>query len=113
MPSPAALEALRHQGAGRKLLNWYSWGGEIGFACSPGVKVFIDGRQYVFGPQVNEDYMRLATAAPGHEAIVERYQLDAAFFPPNWPILKSLHKDPAWRSAFSDDTAELMLRAPR
>ncbi|MDB5098153.1 MAG: hypothetical protein JWM80_2574 [Cyanobacteria bacterium RYN_339] len=113
MPSAQALDALNAHAAGRKLLNWYMWGGEVLFIGYPRVKVFIDGRQYVYGLQTNRDYLMLATAGPEYQKVLAQYDVDAAFFPPEWPIMKALHRDPRWHTVFSDGSAELMLRAPR
>lgn len=108
--SPASLAALGSKARGRKLLNWYSWGGQIIDAALPGVRVFIDGRQYVYGLDVNRDYFVMAGAHPGYEALLAHYGIDAAFFPRGWPLATILAGRPGWHVAYHDASAVLLLR---
>lgn len=109
LPSSPALAALKQDAASHHLLNFYNWGGEI-ILVSPEAKVFIDGRQYLYGLQTNLDYVRLASAAPGYPALLKQRGIDRVCFPPHAPLVMALRQDPTWHVQFEDTSAVILTR---
>ncbi len=109
-PSRSALRQAVQMAPGRHLLNLYDWGGDLELAGYPAVKDFIDGRQYLFGLPLNEAHDRMMGARPGWRRDLARYRIDMVFAPPGVPLVARLARNPAWRLAFADSSAVIMLR---
>ncbi len=110
VPSPAALRAAVAQAPSRRMFNLYDWGGLLIFHGYPEVRVFIDGRQDVYGLELNQVHHRLMGASPGWREELDRRRVDMVFAPAWVPLVKNLAADPGWRVAFADASAALLLR---
>jgi len=78
-----AVDFLERARVGRRLFNDVRFGGYLIWRRYPGAPVFIDGRNEVYGPLMEEIFAALKEA-PRWEALLERYAIDAAFlrYPP-------------------------------
>jgi hypothetical protein len=104
-----AMSALRQVAPTAQLLNDYNWGGYVLWDLYPSLPSFVDGRTDVFSSEVLDDYLRLWTAAPGWETLVERYDIGVVLLPPQAPLLASL-RQAGWAETFRDDQAVVMIR---
>lgn len=97
---------------GKNLLCEANWSGFL-LLLDPKVKVFywgamdnylVEGQSFVF------TYLTLIGAHPGYENILEKYNIDAVFLPPTYPIVSRLKLDPAWQIIQEDDSAIVMVK---
>ena len=109
-PSVQSLEALKADASHSRLFNLYDWGGFLIYTLYPDVKVFIDGRQYLYGAKLNEDHQVLKHALPGWQAALKAYRIDAVFVPPYVELAAALRTLPGWHMAYADPTAVLFLK---
>jgi hypothetical protein len=108
---PAAATVYLEQHAPHaSVFNSYDWGGYLVDRLYPNGQVFIDGRADVYGPQVMRDYIDIAMAQPGWQALLDQYQANAVLFPPNTRLSVALRQDPAWQEVYMDSEASLFLR---
>lgn len=108
---PAAATSYLEQNAPHaSVFNSYDWGGYLVDRLYPDGQVFIDGRADVYGPQVMRDYIDIAMARPGWQALLDQYQANAVLFPPNTLLSVALRQDPAWQEVYMDGEASLFLK---
>jgi hypothetical protein len=110
VPSAAALRVALAQAPARRMFNLYDWGGLIIFHGYPDVRVFIDGRQDVYGLELNRVHHHLMGASPGWRAELARRRIDMVFAPAWVPLVRNLAADPGWRVAFADGSAAVLLK---
>ncbi|MBM3267390.1 MAG: hypothetical protein FJZ01_07060 [Candidatus Sericytochromatia bacterium] len=110
VPSDKALQAALAAAPARRMFNLYDWGGLLIFHGYPGVRVFIDGRQDVYGLELNMVHHRLMGAAPGWREELAARGVDMVFAPAWVPLVRQLASDPAWRVAYADATAAVLLK---
>ncbi len=109
-PSPRAIAALKRDCRDCRLLNYYDWGGIISFLAYPEVKVFIDGRQYLFGPRLMAAHDSMIWTEPGWRSDLARYRIDAVFVPARLPLVRALAKNPAWKIRYAGPESALIVR---
>ncbi len=125
----AAVDFLDRERVGRRLFNDVRFGGYLIWRRYPEVPVFIDGRNEVYGPLMEEIFAALKEA-PRWQALLERYAVDAALlrYPPT--LQKVLMPAPGggppipaerafaavyfpkqdWALVYWDDTAMIVVR---
>jgi hypothetical protein len=109
-PSAGALRAAVSLGRTHPMLNFYEWGGIFIFVGHPQTKVFIDGRSYHYGARMMREYNEMMNLAPGWRETLARHGAELVVAPPFIGLVLALSQDPAWRVAFSDDTAIVVVR---
>lgn len=109
-PSMHAVSVLKSRAIQSRLFNLYDWGGFIIFTSYPDVKVFIDGRQYLYGVKLNQVHQTIKHARPGWQEAIAELRLEAVFVPPNIRIASELRSHPGWQVAYEDPTAVLFLK---
>lgn len=102
--SMGAVQALV-QDPPRHLFNQYEWGGELILLAYPKVKVFIDGRQYLYGLELNRAHDRLILAAPGHAEELAARAIDGVFVAPDMPLAQVLDASASWQLRYRDASA--------
>ncbi len=78
-----AVGFLKREGVGRRLFNDVKFGGYLIWRRYPADRVFIDGRNEVYGGLLREIFGAL-DSGPAWEALLDRFQIDSAFlrYPP-------------------------------
>jgi hypothetical protein len=122
------VDFLEREGMGRRLYNDVRFGGYLVWRRAPEEPVFIDGRNELYGPLLQE--ISLAMEGPeSWQALLDRHAIDAAFlrYPPTLQNVKWTGRDgrahtgvrafsaayfPAstWALVFWDDDAMVFLR---
>jgi hypothetical protein len=106
----AAIEFLaRNQPQGR-LLNDPELGDVLLWRMQNPPKVFIDSRFDMYGAELISDYRTIANCRPGWQQLLEKYQIDWIFFPPEAPVARALSSGGSWRSLYADNEAVIMAR---
>jgi hypothetical protein len=107
----AAVQFLRQNPAAvhGEMFNDYGWGGYLILAL-PEHKVFVDGRNDFYGPELIQDFDTLNRAHLGWEDILRKYKVDWTILPRAHPLneLLALHKD--WSLSYTDEVAAIYSR---
>ncbi|TMD60418.1 MAG: hypothetical protein E6I87_06090 [Chloroflexi bacterium] len=102
----AALAALRT--APRELLNEYDWGGYL-IWNAPERPVFIDGRLFLYVPDVDNDYRALLELHPGFRAVLDARHVGTVLLRPDRPLVAYL-VDAGWTVLARDERFVLLRR---
>ena len=107
----AAVQFLRQNPSAvhGEMFNDYGWGGYLILAL-PEHKVFVDGRNDFYGPELIQDFDTVNRAHLGWEVVLRKNKVDWTFLPREHPLneLLSLHKD--WSLSYTDQVAAIYSR---
>lgn len=103
-----ALAALR--AAPRELLNEYDWGGFL-IWNAPEHPVFVDGRLFLYLPEVLDDWRRAVELRPSFREVLERHRIEAVLLRPSRPLAVFL-RESGWRVAASEPDRYVLLVRP-
>lgn len=107
----AAVDVLEDGQADARVLAEYGWGGYvIGRLYEAGGRVFVDGRNDMYGDAILDDYSTIRRADPGWESLLDRYGVEALLFPPDIPLVRGPAQEAGWCEAFRDERSVLLLR---
>ncbi len=78
------------------------WGDYLTYHFYPKIRIFLDGRSDLFGPELGNEYVHLASAHYDWEQLLDRYRIDIALVPVEWPLGELLKRSPRWRLVKDD-----------
>ena len=90
-------------------MNEYDWGGFLIWRV-PERPVFIDGRLFVFLPDVLTDYEEMVFVRPRWREELDRYAIGAVLLHPDRPLVAAL-RDQGW-AVLTQDANAVLLRRP-
>jgi hypothetical protein len=93
------------------LLNEYDWGGYLIWRV-PERPVFIDGRLFLFLPDVLTEYEEMVFMRPGWRDQLDRHAIAQVLLRPDRPLVATL-RDLGWTVVAEDATALLLQRPSR
>jgi hypothetical protein len=95
---------------GDRIFNRYEWGGYIG-QHRPEHPIFMDGRADVYGDALLRMYVSVIGLQVDPQTILDRYDIDYAVLPPDWPLAAWFDDHPAaWHRAYADPVAVVWVR---
>ena len=97
--------------AGARVLTSDQWADYLIYRLYPQARVFFDGRSDFYGEAIGNDYRVLIQAGRTSREVMARYGFTAALLPLDWPLGQLLEHDPAWRVAYRDGQAVLLVAA--
>ncbi len=104
-----ALPYLREHPLEGNLLNYYNWGGYLGWH-NRDLKVFIDSRVDIFEyAGVLRDYLDIAELREP-DKLLDKYQVRYVLFPPSHHLTYVLEHDPRWKVNYRDSVSVLFER---
>ncbi len=107
----AALDELAAMNPDARVLAEYGWGGYvISRLYDSGGRVFVDGRNDMYGDELLEAYSTVRDAENGWEEVVARHDVEALLFPPTRPIVRGFAQDAGWCEAYRDEVQVLLVR---
>jgi len=86
------------------------WADYLTYRFYPRTKIFVDGRSDLFGPVLGKEYVQVASGHHQWEEILNKYRIDTALVPVEWPLAELLKRSPAWRLIKDDKRAILFER---
>ena len=94
-----------------EMFNDYGWGGYL-ILTMPEHRVFVDGRNDFYGPELIGEYSSVNTVETNWEAVLQKYGVGWTILPRTHPlnVLLSLRRD--WKLAYADDVAAIHARKP-
>jgi hypothetical protein len=92
-----------------EMFNDYGWGGYLVLAM-PAHRVFVDGRNDFYGPDLVREFSSVNTVETNWETVLEKYGVGWTILPRTHPlnVLFSLRKD--WGLAYADDVTAIYAR---
>jgi hypothetical protein len=92
-----------------EMFNDYGWGGYLMLAM-PEHRVFVDGRNDFYGPELIQEFDTVNRANPGWEDVLQKYKVGWTILPRAHPLneLLALRKD--WSLSYTDDVAAIYSR---
>ena len=120
-PAPNAVEAARLVPVGAaeyiqrerpagQLFNSYNFGAYLAWALYPDYPVYVDGRTDLYDDDFLREYLQVAYARPGYEAVLSKYDVNVAVVESNSLISEALARD-GWRAVYGDWLATVYERA--
>ncbi len=101
----------RLKGTTGNLLNEYDWGGFLIWRV-PERPVFIDGRLFMFLPDVLTDYEEMVFVRPRWREDLDRYAIGEVLLHPDRPLVAAL-RDQGWMVIAKDANSVLLQRPAR
>lgn len=107
-PNPA-LDRLLEVNPQARVLAEYSWGGYvIRRGHEAGLRVFVDGRNDMYGDAILDEYLVAVNAAPGWQHVLDQYRVTAILLPPDKALVAAA-AGAGWRVVYRDEVAALLL----
>jgi hypothetical protein len=103
--------AAHPQAVTGEMFNDYGWGGYL-ILTMPEHRVFVDGRNDFYGPDLVREYSSVNTVETNWETVLQKYGVGWTVLPRAHPlnVLFSLRRD--WNLAYADDVTAIYARQP-
>ncbi|MGQ9593865.1 MAG: hypothetical protein ACUVXH_04965 [Anaerolineae bacterium] len=105
-----AVAFLRAAQPPREMFNPYHWGGFCLWELYPEYPVFVDGRTDLYDDPFLREYLRVAWAQPGWQAVLERYRVHFALVEAGSFLDLWLREEDGWAEAYRDGMAAVWVR---
>ncbi len=102
-----AVGFLRREGRRGTLWNEYVWGGYLIWHLYPELRVSIDGRAAVYGPERFKEHLTVSEVEPGWQSVLARLQPAAALVRTGSPLVAALQAT-GWVVRFQDHVASVL-----
>ncbi|MBA3532206.1 MAG: hypothetical protein H0T73_09830 [Ardenticatenales bacterium] len=93
-----------------EMFNEFAWGGYLLYHLWPEERVFIDAQTDFYGEALTREFLQVAEAEPGWEALLEQRGVRWVILPPTRPLVRWLAQTPGWVQVYKDETAEVWER---
>jgi hypothetical protein len=105
----SAVDYLKREQPQGRLFNSYNWGGYLLWAL-PEYPVFVDGRTDLYNDEVIGDWLRIAQAKAGWQALLQQYGVNVILIEPTSPLKQALNISQDWEVIYQDQLAVLYER---
>jgi hypothetical protein len=102
-----AVDFLRREGRRGTLWNDYGWGGYLVWHLYPELRVSIDGRMAVYGPERFREFLTVTQLDPGWREVLARLQADTAIVRNGSPLISALRAS-GWVVRYEDRVATVL-----
>jgi hypothetical protein len=102
-----AIELLRREGRRGTLWNEYGWGGYLIWHLYPELRVSIDGRMAVYGPERFAEHLTVAELKPGWPEALARLAPEAAIVRSGSSLVSALRAS-GWVVRYEDKVATVL-----
>ncbi|MBI4890555.1 MAG: hypothetical protein HY821_08010 [Acidobacteria bacterium] len=92
---------------GTRLFTTDVWADYVAYHRYPRVRVFVDGMNDFFGPDIGNEYLEMLEAGPRTEERFRAWNFTAALVPVKGPLAEWLKGRPEWRLVAEDRQAAL------
>jgi hypothetical protein len=86
------------------------WGDYLTYRFYPRIRIFVDGRSDLFGQTLGKEYIHTAGGQHDWEQVLDKYCIEAALVPIDWPLAELLKRNSGWRLVKDDGFAILFER---
>jgi hypothetical protein len=91
------------------VFNEYGWGGYLIWTFYPQRRVYMDGREEMYGERYFAQFVRTISANSDWQETFARANVQATITDPNGPLAAALSVDPGWRKAYADRIAAVFV----
>jgi hypothetical protein len=102
-----AVDFLRREGRRGTLWNEYVWGGYLIWHLYPELRVSIDGRMAVYGPERFEEHLTVVELKPGWQDVLARLAPETAIVRSGSPLVSALLAS-GWVVRYQDKIATVL-----
>ena len=102
-----AVDFLRREGRRGTLWNEYVWGGYLIWHLYPELRVSIDGRMAVYGPERFGEHLTVVELRPGWQDVLARLAPEAAIVRSRSPLVSALRAS-GWVVRYEDKIATVL-----
>jgi hypothetical protein len=102
-----AIDYFRQNEIKGNIFNSYNWGGYIIWNLYPGTKVYIDGRNDMYGAEHVKRYVDIYYALPGYEKALFEDNIKFILIEPDTYLAFALQESANWRNIYSDKVSVL------
>jgi hypothetical protein len=106
----AASIFLEKEQIGGNMFNNDEFGDYLIYRNYPAYKVFIDGRNDMYGVEKLKEYHRVIKFENGWENILEKYNITWIIYGSRSPLARYLMKNKSWHLIYSDKVASIFLK---
>jgi hypothetical protein len=93
-----------------RLLTHDGWADYLTYANFPDQKIWVDGRNDLFGPRYGHEYLAMMDAEPSTAALLAKWNFDTVLVRQESPLASWLAGNPSWRTVAGDDVGVLFLK---
>ena len=95
-----------------RLFNNIGWGGYLIWKLPKQTVFGVGGMDSykVDGRFLLEDYLRLCATAKNYKQLMVNYQIESAILPNDYPLAKTLDKDPRWEKIYQDNICVIFIK---
>lgn len=86
------------------------WGDYLTYRFYPRIRIFVDGRSDLFGSELGKEYVQVARGGHEWEQLLDRYGIEMAIVPVEWPLAELLKRNGSWRLVKDDGLSILFER---
>ena len=97
-------------GAMPRIFTSDEWGDYLTYRFYPRIRIFVDGRSDLYGAALGKEYVKLASGNYEWERLLDRYGIEIAIVPVEWPLAELLKRDTGWRLVKDDGLGILFER---
>jgi len=90
-----------------------NWGGYLIYRAYPSIRVVVDDRHDLYGPEFLKSYLRLIHVEPGWEDFLREHSAAWLVVPHSSALANALTQSAGWRSVYADETAIVFEPAQR
>jgi hypothetical protein len=105
-----AVKFLKDEHISGNMFNNDEIGDYIIYAAYPQYRVFVDGRNDMYGMEHMKDYLRVIRLDREWENVLETYDIQWIFFDAESLLSRYLHERPDWHLIYADKIAHIYVR---
>jgi hypothetical protein len=102
-----AVDFLRREGRRGTLWNEYVWGGYLIWHLYPDLRVSIDGRMAVYGPERFREHLTVSEVRPGWQDVLQRLAPEAAVVQSRTALVSAL-RAAGWVVRYEDNIVTVL-----
>ncbi len=106
----AAVEFLKQEHISGNMFNNEEFGDYLIYAAYPQYKVFIDGRNDMYGAEHVKDYLRVIGLGSDWEEVLERFNIQWVFYNADSLLSRYLLERDDWHLIYADHVAHIYVR---
>jgi hypothetical protein len=105
-----AVRAVERSALPARVFNPDNWGGYFIYRLYPAYRVFIDGRNDLYGERFIKAYWRTASGGPDWKKTLTDERVEWVLWPADEPLAALLAESPDWKLFHRDPTAVVFVR---
>lgn len=105
-----AVDTIQAELPEGRMFNEFGWGGYLLYRLWPEQLVFIDAQTDFYGEALTRQFLQIANAEPGWEALLDAHDVAWIILPPSRPLATWLAQSAEWHELYRDDTAVIWIK---